>query len=146
VTFPVSVAGSISLPIDRSQPIRHEEFLSLIEAILDSKNANDVRRDGDTIWFRLPFLNRGWSWDIMIPYDSGRFDVDYGPNAIIVRYDLRVVRMLAITTTIAVVVGLLALNAPVAVFAWAWLFGMNYVIAVVRMPGWLRRNLCADRR
>jgi hypothetical protein len=87
------------------------------------------------------------NWNIFVPITRGTIEVLAGTPGV-VRYYFSCTEML-ITVSVMVAIFALCLLQPglstpgvvVPIVAWFWLFGMNYVIAAFRLPGFVREAL-----
>lgn len=85
----------------------------------------------------------------MVPYDGGRIRLARDQGEVWLIYSNSVRRLLMFVTGATTLMGLFAgliTRDPVEalrVFGgmWLWLFGMNYLIAALRFPGWLSRAI-----
>lgn len=147
--FPVSVRGT--LPAEQSADV----VLAHVETMLRKAGARGIVREGSAVRFIggifrwQGFFN---SWNILVPFGSGRIDVREGDGERVVAYDLS-------TQELAVMVTLLLMFGAAMIFSrpgpypsqpsfliflivgWFWLCGANYVIGRWRFRRWLRRGL-----
>lgn len=85
------------------------------------------------------------NWNTLAPVESGRIEVDpRSPNRITDHFAC--VRLLVLASLAALFFavasfrdGGLGVSVLLAGFAWRWLFGMNYLVAALRLPALIRR-------
>ncbi len=148
--FPVSVSGVV-----RVQGVGADVHATAerIADMLDEAAQTEAKVEGNEVRFKKVVMTGGSSWKILVPFNGGRFQVELEGMSIRVRYSLSTVHMLLIVT---VLMGALAawvgwterthgadghVAAEMFVGGWLWLFGMNYLTAVIRIPLWLKRGL-----
>lgn len=161
--FPLSVSGSVRLKL-ASAPTENSirAAVARIADMLDEKSTTSARAadcvivEGNVITIRMPWFRITWGWNILAPFNAGRVEVSGGNDAITVRYAMSTVAMFIFTTL--PLVAALALTSwakpdtlsairsflPWFGLAWLWIFGMNYLIAMIRFPLWLRRGIRRD--
>ena len=121
--------------------------------MLEAAHATDVFVEGGEVRFTSSLFSPGWNWAILVPFEKGTISTIPAGKSVRVIYRLSTMRMLLIVT-----VAMLALGAtvffgssknqpPLLLFAigWLWLFGMNYLIAAIRVPIWLKLGLRAAK-
>lgn len=142
--FPTGFKGEIETPPLRPQDV--DDVLASIEEALVGAKAADITRVGNTISFRGGLFRFViGNWNVLHPVGHGEIEVVPGsPGA--VRYDLSCVQMLVVAT---LMVGWLTVSMSsrghvtlgtvlIPLIGWLWLFGMNYLIAAVRLPAFVR--------
>ena len=162
VGFPVSIDGTISLKEYSTTPAL---VAAQIQEMLESAHASEISVRGTEVLFVKNLMQPMWSTTILLPFDSGQFAIEARDGGLVVHYrlstrrNMRVVTaMLGIFGTIAAVsLGVSAVFgtwdgpqeimdvalsiAPAMAGMWLWLVGMNYLIAKIRTPFWLRSEL-----
>src|SRR3569832_1686009 len=154
--FTIDVSGSIRLR-NLTNPARDiKPVAERIVDMLDHVGASEVWHEQDIVRFKRGLFSRGgWSgsWNILVPFDSGSLRIETEDTALRVRYRFSTVRMMLIITGMMAVLFALGLqhkiNHPTdwqvtlkfAGIGWLWLFGMNYLIGMIRVPLWLKRGL-----
>ena len=141
--------GSIALDEARS----NEAALDRIEALLERQRKGVSERGADYLVFDDPLWSNpfGPNWLAMVIYDRGRFWIEQGVQARWLRYDLRSLHGMGFCLFGAFAFfffglatgGVLGgLKYAAAVFA--WLYGMNVLLAVARVPAAIRNAIYAD--
>lgn len=140
--FPTSIKGQFERSMLQSEDINLT--LSRVEQELVAVRASDVLRTGNKITFRGGIFRFVSNWNILVPIGYG--EIEILPAS--VKYEFSCAQMLVLTTLMAGVMGMFMLSS-VPVFStfslvapllmWLWLFGMNYLIAVVRLPAFVRK-------
>jgi hypothetical protein len=153
--FPIDVSGSIRLrdlgnPMPFVKPVAER-----IVDMLDEACASEVWRDGNTVRFKRAFLasGPGGNWNILVPFNSGTLRIEIEDMSLRVCYRLSTLRMmLVVTGLVTILFGFVIFSnvkhegdwrsaAMIAGFGWLWLFGMNYLTGMIRIPFWLKRGL-----
>jgi hypothetical protein len=143
--FPISFKGEFKFP--QLQPQDINLVLNGVVQELTRVQATSICRAGHKVSFRGGIFRLVFNWNVLGPVDYGEIEVLPG-NPVIVRYNLSCVQMLVLSTLVVVV--FLALpwmggvrtvqeTLIVPVFFWLWLFGMNYLVAAVRLPRFVRK-------
>jgi len=148
--FPVSLSGSVRIA---NAHARAQAAAARIVDMLDEKADTGARAQGSEVVFeRVPLFGMSRT-NILGPFNAGSFQVETEDTALRVRYRLSTMRLLLfVTGAVGAIAGFDAWirlahhedwREAVWVFAagWLWLFGMNYVIAAIRIPLWLKREL-----
>ncbi len=154
--FPIDVSGSIRLrdlanPSNSIKPVADR-----IVAMLDEAGASEVWLEQNVVRFKRGLFGGGvWStgWNILAPFDSGTIRLDTEDTSLRVRYRWSTIRMMLIVTGLMAVVLVPSVQHNVkhpvdwqlaikfAGLGWLWLFGMNYLIGMIRVPLWIKREL-----
>ena len=118
--------------------------------MLRGASADSVSIDAAEVRFTAGIFRIVWNWNILVPFGSGSIAVVSHGAEFLVSYRLSTVQMLVTVTGMICLMGLMifseTMNAWYEILlvlggGWLWLFGMNYLIAIVRFPAWLRRGL-----
>ena len=125
-----------------------EAALDALERLLDDqgkpgwfRNQNDVTFD-DPLWAN-PF---GANWHAMVIYDRGRFWIERGLDGRMLRYDLRSLHGFIFCLFAGLVAfafgaaggGGTSEGVKFAAGAFCWLYGMNILLALLRVPRIIR--------
>lgn len=144
--FPLSWSGSIVIPVDAAV-LGIEAALDHVAAALEREKASEVERVGNSVSFRAGLIRFVARNNVLSATDRGTIRVDQAPEGLRVEYELRFVHLLVAATVMAG--GIAALVSQrgqadallPALFAWAWLFGGNFMISIVRFPRFVRRAI-----
>lgn len=139
--FPLSITGE--LKISRLQDEDVNFVLNTVEQELTAVRATNVSRTANRVTFKGGIFRFVSNWNLLVPIGYGEIEVL--PDC--VKYTFSCVQMLIGTTVMVCVMGAFILySAPVSTFSliapviiWLWLFGMNYLISAVRLPGFVRK-------
>lgn len=141
--FPTSFEGRIELSdfsCEQSDAIADRVASALLKV-----RASSVSRNGNVVTFRAGVFRLVPSWNILAPVNHGSIEVQGGSPST-VKYKLSCLEMLIVTTLMVAIAGFAIPSKAPAVFKlgapalmWLWLFGMNYLIAAYRLPGFIRR-------
>ncbi|NTW29509.1 MAG: hypothetical protein HGA39_09150 [Coriobacteriia bacterium] len=144
--FPTNINGTVELPSLGLQDI--DSLLAGIERELDAVVAKDVVREGNVISFRGGFFRSFFisRWNLLVPIRNGTIEVVPGP-VLRVDYRLSTVEFVTMVSTLVIVAALLATVSTVfmfgsvtfLVFAWFCFIGVNYLIAMLRFPFFVKR-------
>jgi hypothetical protein len=145
----LTIDGSVKLAA--ATPGQAADSAKKLAAALLAKRANDVQLSGGLITFRVEIFRFVTSWNILTPITSGKITVSPGsPGSI--DYSFSCARLLILATGASFAFGLLAPSSSgdsavfhlmIALVAWAWLFGGNYLIATWRISSFVR-NVIAE--
>jgi hypothetical protein len=153
--FPLDISGSIRLR-DLGNPVRFSKPVTeRIVDMLDEAGASEVWLEGDAVHFKSGLFSGGsrGNWNILGPFNSGTIRTEIEDTSLRVRYRLSTLHMfLTITAMLGALFGIVISSsiahggdwqslARVCGFGWLWLFGMNYLTGMIRIPYWLRRGL-----
>ena len=129
-------AGTNVVVLDRVDQLLQRQRKSV------SERGSDYLVFDDPLW-RDPF---GPNWLAMVIYDHGRFWIEQSPHGRRLRYDLRSLHGMVFCLFAALMAfffGLagdgLAGGLKFAAGAFAWLYGINVLLALVRVPSGIRR-------
>jgi hypothetical protein len=125
-----------------------------VDDMLNKAGVKVLYRRNGSIMFRAGIFRLVSGWNILLPFSSGRIDVQDNRDSIHIKYKLSTLELL-IGVTLMMIVFLATASHKnfnftmtqrmwLLVFGWIWLFGMNYMIGLVRFPRWLRRGLQPD--
>jgi len=134
-------------------PIGPGEAVQRLAGALERERASQVRTNDLSVEFRANFFRPVSNWNLLVPVDQGIFTVSGHAGALVIDYQLSFRRMLIVVTSITGgVAGLMlldpatSLQGPVLVgIGWCWLFGVNYAIACMRFPRFIRRAITNGR-
>ncbi len=101
--------------------------------------------------FYVRFFRLVMNTNLLCPIDSGAINAEVDGDAIKISYRLHTVRLCVIVTGMALAAVAFSLSgsvdlvtaAGVGLLAWLWLFGANYLVALVRFR-WFVRECVRD--
>lgn len=139
--FPTSIKGEFEIKVLQFEDI--DSVLSRVEQELAAARAANVLRTDNKITFRGGIFRFVSNWNVLVPVGYGEIEVL--PTS--VKYEFSCIEMLIVTTFMACIMCIFILSSiPVSTLSfvvpllmWLWLFGMNYVIAFVRLPAFVRK-------
>jgi len=153
VPFSLSITGATTVSSDAPTPGRDVHSAERLASALRASGATDIAIDGSTLTFSVKFFRAASDWNFLVPFDRGQMSMRLSGDVLTVHYDLSVRRLLLLAMAGAAFVaffplafemarGSVPLQQGVTFFlaGWAWLFGGNYVIAMIRVPRYIRRN------
>jgi hypothetical protein len=145
--FPLSIEGTVEFAAIEPQEV--PRLVTAISAALQRARATDISSTGDTVTFRGGGFRWVTNWNALVPISSGVVHIRAGtPGNVAFRFSC--VQMLTIVSLMALFAAVvtaakkpLSLGLGAAAFIWLSLFGLNYLIAKVRLPAFIRRALNA---
>jgi hypothetical protein len=141
--------GSVSL----EGAVSNDAALDRIERLLDKQRKRETERGQNSLYFEDPLWSDpfGPNWLAMVIYDRGRFWIEEGLGGRRLRYDLRSLHGMIFCLFGALMFfffGLAAGGVPGGLkFAggvFAWLYGMNVLLALARVPRAIRKAVYDD--
>lgn len=143
MTFPTNISGTVRLSVLTPEQI--PALVSALNAALEVARAVDISRTGNSITFSSGIFRFVSNLNVLAPVSNGVIEVQPGaPGKVVFRFSC--MQLLIIATVVALYVGLvipssepLAFKLGLPVLVWFWLFGVNYVIARVRLVAFIRR-------
>ena len=142
--FPISIVGEFDISMKESEDVN--SVLNKIEKGLDTVRATSIVRTANKVTFRGGIFRLVTNWNILVPVGYGVIGVQPG-NPGSVTYKFSCLEMLVTTTIMVVLMGVFILSSiPISafsifapIFMWLWLFGMNYLIAMLRLPVFVKK-------
>lgn len=139
-----------SVPLDGLS--RGITALDRVERLLQSQRKTVSERGSDYLVFNDPLWSNlfGANWLAMVIYDHGRFWIEQGHHGQRLRYDLRSLHGMVFCLFGALMFFVVGLSGGLlggikyAAGAFAWLYGMNLVLAHVRVPNAIRKSVTSD--
>lgn len=138
--------GSLEVP----PGIPPDELLDRVEDALAGHGKRVFDRDGPTVVFSSYFWEDalGFNRNALMLHDRGRLWLDGGGGTLRLRWEVRSLRLFLFCFALAAAAGLLTgwhegwrEGADVALRALAWLYGLNLLVALFRVPRFFRRLL-----
>ena len=138
-----------SIRLDSAQT--DDAVLMRLDQLLARQRKTVVERDTASLAFDNPLWRdlAGGNWHAMAIYDRGWFWIERHLEERRLHYDLRSLHGMVwclFLTSIACFIGLLAGGlvggAKFATGVFAWLYGMNILLAVIRVPLAIRKAAC----
>jgi hypothetical protein len=129
----------------------NEVLLDRVERLLKRQRKPIVERGVDYVVFDSPIWTDIFSpnWLAMVMYDHGRIWIEQGVGGRKLRYDLSSLHgfvfclcgALMFFIFVALTGGGLAMGLMAAAFAIGWLYGMNLILAVTRVPHSIHKSI-----
>ena len=120
-----------------------------VERLLDDQGKPGWFRNQDDVTFDDPLWSNpfGPNWHAMVIYDRGRFWIERGFDGRILRYELRSLHGFVFCLFAALMAfwfgaadgGGTSEGIKFAAIAFGWLYGMNILLALLRVPPKIRR-------
>ena len=130
-----------------------EELLDRLEELLEKQRKPTIERGSSSIIFEEPLWSNFWgpNWRATVIYDLGRLWIDRQQGERKLRYDFRSLHAFLFCAFAAAsfflfgaVSGDLTQGLTFAVIAFGWVYGMNILLAVTRVPLLIRRTVRVD--
>lgn len=124
------------------------DALDRVEHFLEKQRKGVSERGTDYVAFNDPLWSDpfGPNWLALVIYDRGRFWIERGLDGRRLRYDLRSLHGMVFCIFAALTAFLFGLagdrvagGLKFAAGAFAWLYGMNILLALVRVPSAIRK-------
>ena len=152
MSFPLDHRGEVSWTIHSGRNADWEctTLLNAVVEQLQKESANDISVIGNRIRFKGGVFRFVHNWNLLISISSGSVEAVPVNGRLIVTYYLNFKQLLIFSTVLASLMGLvivgengLPVEGKLAIvgFTWLWLFGMNFLIAILRFPGLIDRAM-----
>jgi hypothetical protein len=151
--FPVSTHNIISIMFPLTIKLQrdlyfgemnlHDNILKFISDKLIELELDEVKVDGDRVKFKNRFFNRQGRWHLMATIDSGYFDYNSVRKTLI--YEFSTTRAFLVILVISIFFGTISGSIGMAVFIFLWLYGMNWIICIVRHTRFLNELISEMR-
>jgi hypothetical protein len=126
-----------------------------LERALDDVGAKQVKRVGHQIRFTGGIFRAVSGNNLLLAIGSGELSLEPSGTGLAIAYHLRFTQMfLVVSIAVIAFFGPPIVGAPnltpveaaaLLSLAWLWLYGMNVLLAVIRVPRWIRRTLVIER-
>ena len=153
MTFPFEYRGEIKFSdfaVENSDNFQ-QQFLTKMAQELELVKAHNIVRLDNQLSFTGRILSFGSNWNVLTQIDKGYIEVSPSADGIVILYKISF-RVLLILVSLLLVIGLGSIFASkggavfsltgkiaISIVAWLWLFGMNWLIAVIRFPAFIER-------
>jgi hypothetical protein len=140
-----------SIPMDGMDS--EETILERVERLLKRQRKGISERGTTYVAFDDPYWSNPFrpNWLAMVIYDRGRFSIEQGLGGRALRYDLRSLHGMGFCLFAALMFFFfwLAKGSPLrglehAAFAFAWLYGVNVLLAFGRVPSVIRKAVRSE--
>lgn len=130
-----------AVPLDGISP--NQVALDRVEQLLENQQKTELDRGADYLAFVAPLWSNSFGPNslAMVIYDRGRFWIEQGIGGRTLRYDLRSLHGMVFCLFAAFTAfffgfadGGLSTGLKFAAGAFAWLYGMNILLALKRVP------------
>ena len=108
----------------------HDNILKFISDKLIELELDEIRVDGNRVKFKNRFFNGQRKWHLMAPIDNGYFDYDSIRQTLV--YEFSTTRAFLFVLAISIFFGTISGSIGVGVFMFLWLYGMNWIICIIR--------------
>lgn len=139
MAFPLTLDGTVRVKIPEGCAIPVEVAVDGLATALKKVKASTIQQQESSVVFTVNFLRLVWNLNILIPFEGGRIDVRREAETVRVTYRLGTYRLFFLASALTFAMAMIPLSkADLAMAAGAlalglgWLFGANYLIALVR--------------
>ena len=108
----------------------NRQILDQFEKELTRLKIDKIQRSELKVEFENSFFNGQGRWHLMAPIDKGYLKLDN--NLKKMEYSFSVVRTFYITSIMAIFFGIISQSYWIAIIFFLWLFGMNWIIILIR--------------
>ena len=131
------------------------DFFERATGALAAVGARDISVNGHRISFTGGMFRFVWNWNILIQIGYGYVDLTETDDSFVISYYASFREMLVIVSMLVLIFGVdlfvsdkmpLAGKLGLLSFAWIFLFGGNWVIAIARFPSFVNNMLWAGDR
>ncbi|MBA3028729.1 MAG: hypothetical protein FP816_07960 [Desulfobacteraceae bacterium] len=148
MSFPLSYTNKVEVFF---KPERHtpENLLKSVVSSLKEVKAKNIKNDKNHITFSGGILRFVSNWNILASVSSGEITIDKNNGKLIISYHLRFTEIfIFVTAGILGFMGPVIYQAPnlsifpkifLLIFMWAFAFGGNYFITILRFPSFIRK-------
>jgi hypothetical protein len=146
--FPVSIRGSIPIPIEAANVSDQAIMLACVDQV-EHERAYIVSHTDRSATFSTAVITWGPNWRFTVPLSAGSLEIETdSAGGRRLNYDFSTRRTTLIGTVM--VIGMFVLVAAedvgqfpwwMPVLFWLWLVGVNYLIPFFRAPSWVRRRI-----
>lgn len=139
MVFPLTIDGTVRVKVPAGCKAPEEIALSGLAENLEKAKVSTIRRHASSLAFTVNFLRFVWSGNLLVPIEDGTIDVTRDADKLKVTYRLGTFRLFFIVTAFMVPVFVITLSqqglgqaVKFTGIGWGWLFGGNYLIALIR--------------
>jgi hypothetical protein len=129
--FPFSISFTKSLGV-KCTHVDIERIMSHIQIFIEKKTGEDIEINRCSLTFKSKPFNFRWNTNIMVPIERGRFELQIGKEESSLKYTFYMYRLLVIAAILSIPFGLIESNILISLFAFLWLGGMNWLLAIIR--------------
>ena len=126
--FPITISFTKHLNVTDSNSLM--QMFNSIQSKLKNLRVDKIVYNNTHIDFKNSFGNGQGSWHLMAPVDSGYFD--YNQVTLIMKYKISTLRMFLFALAFSCIVYILSNSIGTGLFMFLWLYGANWIVAVIR--------------
>ncbi len=115
--------------------ISSEDFdtvMSYIQDYIDAKTCENTTVNGLTLTYKTGSFRNKWNTDILATVERGKFELINVESENILTYEFFMYHLFLGAFLISIIFGLFSSEIWTGVFCFAWLGGMNWLIATIR--------------
>lgn len=114
-----------------------EKIFDEIEKELIRLKIDKIRRSDLEINFKNSFFNGQGRWHLMAPIDKGYLKLNRTSRKL--EYSFSIIRMFYITFGMSLFFGLISQSYWIGIIFFLWLFGMNWIITLIRQNSYMNK-------
>jgi hypothetical protein len=108
----------------------HDHILKFISEKLIELELDEIKVDGNRVKFKNRFFNGQRRWHLMATIDSGYFDYNNIRKTLV--YEFSTTRAFLVVLVMSVFFGIISGSIGMSAVIFLWLYGMNWIICVIR--------------
>lgn len=101
--------------------------------------ASHVKREGSFVLFTVRLLRFVMNTNLLVPIEAGAIRIEHEAGSVKLSYQLRTIRLPVMTVGAALAALVVSRSIGIAMLAWIWLFGANYLITLARFRWFVER-------
>jgi len=120
-----------------------QEALVAVEGILRKAEAGNISKSESQLDFTGGLFRAVSNWNLLIAISSGSIVFRKTEGGVEATYRISFLQMFLFVTALVGLAFSISPKEPIYIFGvmWLWLFGMNYLITIIRFPSSLRAAL-----
>jgi hypothetical protein len=109
-----------------------DTVMSYIQDYIDAKTCENTTVNGLTLTYKTGYFRNKWNTDILATVERGKFELINVESESILTYEFFMYHLFLVAFLISIIFGLFSSEIWIGVFCFAWLGGMNWLIATIR--------------
>ena len=106
--------------------------ISYIQDYIDAKTCENTSINGHQLTFKTGSFRNKWNTDILATVERGKFELLNRRNESTLTYEFFMYHLLLGASLMSILIRLFSSNIWTGIFCFAWLGGMNWIIAIIR--------------
>jgi hypothetical protein len=109
-----------------------DEIMAYIKDFIVQKNGESIVVEGNILTYKSGFFKNRWVHEILVPIDSGSFDLEFREGSCLLTYEFYLYRLFLVPLLMALFVGISSNNFFFAVILFAALAFPVWLITLIR--------------